>query len=248
MLDTTALNNTLYVYKAISNCGGSPPSTPYTTYEFANLQCPSVTVTPAETSIAYSFFNVGGSVDKYVVKLYDSTGTTLLATNTHTPAFASPISSSFTGLTANTTYRYQITVYIGTYTKTCTMTSTGTTAAAGNTIYWFVNGVEGGRLRVFDGQSPPVQILEVLSTATPQSGSLSGLSGTYYVCAAITSGLSNVVKMRICDSYGNEVFYHSIPFGDPDSCYTIPTLPSGNAPYYVYLTSGDIEPQSCDGL
>lgn len=246
ILDSSALDNTLYVWKAISNCGGSPPSTPYATYEYANLTCPSLTITPAETSIGYSFTHVGGSVDKYVVKLYDSTGTVLIATNTHTPAFATPVTGSFTGLAASTSYRVQVTVYIGTYTRTCTMTSTATTAGASGTINWFLNGIVGARLTIEDGDSPPNSLLNELSTSTPKSGSLTGLTGTATICAEWNSGSGNIIKIRICDSLGNEVFYDgNIVVGDPASCYTTVTLPASSSPYYVYVTAGDVEPTTC---
>lgn len=246
ILDATASNNTLYVYKAISNCGGSPPATPFTTYEFANINCPSLTIVPTSTTLPYSFTHVGGSVDKYEVKLYDSTGTTLLATNTHTPAFPTPVTGSFTGLTTSTSYRIRVIVYIGTYTLTCSMVSTSTSAVAGDSINWFLNGVIGARLTIDDGQSPPVEVLNVLSTATPQSGTLSGLSGTYTICASWASGSGNIIKMRICDAFGNQVYYDgNIVIGDPDSCYTTVTLPASSAPYTVYVTAGNIEPASC---
>lgn len=246
ILDATASNNVLYVYKAISNCGGSPPATPYITYEFANLQCPTLTIVPAETTLPYSFTHVGGGVTKYEVRLYDSTGTTLLATNSHTPAFPTPVTGSFSGLSANTSYRIQVTVYIGTYTKTCTMTSTGTTPAASGIINWFMNGVVGARLTIEDGASPPASLLNELSTSTPKSGSLTGLTGAVTICAQWNSGSGNIIKMRICDSYGNEVFYDgNIIVGDPASCYTTVTLPASSSPYYVYVTAGNVEPASC---
>lgn len=246
ILDSTASNNTLYVYKAISNCGGSPPSTPFVTYDFANITCPSMSFTPAETSIAYSLTHVGGQVDKYDVKLYDSTGTILLATNTHTPAFPTPVTGSFTGLTANTSYRIRVIVYIGTYSVTCPFSTVTTSGAAGDKIYWFLNGVVGARLRVYDGASPPNTILNVTSTTTPQSGELSGLSGQYQICASWNSGSGNTIKMRICNAAGNEVYYDgSITIGEPESCFTTVTLPNSEAPYYVYVTAGNIEPQSC---
>lgn len=246
ILDTTAVDNTLYVYKAISNCGGSPPSTPFITYEFASITCPSLTLTPTSTTIPYSFTHVGGGVDKYVIKLYDSTGTSLLATNTHTPAFPSPVTGSFTGLTASTSYRVQVTVYIGTYTKTCTMVSTSTSATAGNQIHWFLNGIVGARLVIEDGASPQNVVLNELSTSTPKSGTLSGLTGTYEICASWASGSGNIIKIRICDAFGNEVFYDgSIIISDPASCYVTVTLPASSAPYYVFVTAGDVEPLSC---
>ncbi len=246
ILDASAVNNTLYVYKAISNCGGSPPSTPFATYEFANISCPGMTITPTETTIPYSFTHLGGEVDKYIIQLYDSTGTTLLATNTHLPAFPTPVTGSFTGLTAGTSYKVKMTVYIGTYTKTCAMVTTATSSAAGDTVNWFMNGVIGARLTIEDDASPPVSLLDELSTTTPKSGSLTGLSGTVTICAEWASGSGNIIKMRICDANGNEVFYDgNIIIGDPASCFTTVSLPSSSSPYYVYVTAGNVEPSTC---
>lgn len=246
VLDASAANNTLYTYKAISNCGGSPPSTPYITYEFANLICPALNLTPGETQIDYSFTHVGGNVDKYVVQLYDSTGTSLLASDTHTPAFPTPVTGSFAGLTANTSYKVRVIVYIGTYSKTCTMSSTATTGAAGDNIFWFLNGVAGARLTIYDDDSPQNELLNVASTTTPQSGEVSGITGQATICAEWNSGSGNVIKMRICDALGNQVYYDGdITIGEGQSCYTTVTLPNSAAPYYVYVTAGSIEPASC---
>lgn len=126
--DATGADNTLYVYKAISNCGGSPGTTPYATYEFANLTCPDLTLTPDLEFIDYEFTNVGGGVDKYEVSIYDQTGTVLIHTDTFVPAFSSPVSGTFTYLTQDTTYRIEVRVFIGTYSKTCTQVVTATTA------------------------------------------------------------------------------------------------------------------------
>lgn len=246
IIDSTAVNNTLYVYKAISNCGGSPPSTPFTTVEFANMTCPSLTLTPTDTEIGYSFSHAGGQVDKYDVQLYDSTGTILIDTITHTPAFPSPITDSFTGLSAATSYRIRIISYIGTTTKTCSMVSVSTGSAPSGIVNWFMNGYIGARLIISDDQSPPVEILNELSTLSPKSGTLSALTGSVTICAQWFSGSGNTIKIRICDSNGNEVYYHgNINIGDPEHCYTITGLPSSGSPYYVYVTAGDIEPATC---
>lgn len=248
ILDATGANNTLYVYKAISNCGGSPPSTPFITYDFANITCPSLTLTPTSSEIGYSFTHVGGQVDKYVVHLFDSTGTTLLQTAQHTPAFPTPVTGAFTGLTASTSYRIRVTVYIGTYTKTCSMTTVSTSGAAGNSLHWFLNDVVGARLTITDSASPPNTLLNETSTSTPKSGTLSGLSGQITICAKWNSGSGNIIKIRVCDANGNEVYYHgNINVGDPEHCYTTVSLPNSAAPYYVYVTAGDIEPDSCGG-
>ena len=246
ILDTTASNNVLYVYRAISNCGGSPVTTPYVDYDFANITCPSVTYTPDLTSLGYSFTNVGGGVDKYDVKLYDSSGVTLLETDTFTPAFSTPITGTFSGLTSSTTYKVRVRVYIGTYYRDCNFSTQVTTGATGNNIYWSINDFPGANLTIYDGASPANEVLNVDSLLTSQNGELTGLSGTYQICASWISGSGNVVKISICDAIGNQVYYDgNITIGDPASCFTTVTLPASSAPYFVFVTSGNIEPPTC---
>lgn len=126
ILDNTGTDNTLYVYRAISNCTSSAP---YADYTFANITCPAVTLTPAETELGYSFTNSGGEIDKYEVKLYDTTGTTLIHTDTWTPSFANPITGTFLYLTSGVAYKVRLRVYIGTYYLDCAFYSTATTGA-----------------------------------------------------------------------------------------------------------------------
>lgn len=126
--DATAANNTLYTYKAISNCGGSPITTPFTTYEYAKLTCPVLTLTPDTDSVDYSFAPAGGSISKYEVKIYDATGVTLIHTDTHVPAFSNPTTGTFTYLSDSTTYKVRIRVYIGTYYTDCDFVTVVTTS------------------------------------------------------------------------------------------------------------------------
>lgn len=246
ILDTTAVSNTLYTYKAISNCGGSPSTTPFTTYEFANITCPSVTYDPDVTTLGYSFTGVGGGVTKYEVKIYNSSGTTLIHTDTHLPAFPNPITGTFTYLTAGTTYKVRVKVFIGTYSYECAFSTITTDNTAGNSIIYSLNGVIGASLVITDGASPANTVLSLLSTTSPQNGTLGSLTGQYTICAEWASGSGNVIQMRICDSFGNQVFYDaSITIGEGASCYTTPTLPFSAAPYYVYVTAGDVVPPSC---
>lgn len=123
ILDTTGIDNTLYTYRAISNCASSAP---YIDYIFANITCPTVTLTPSDTTMGYSFTGVGGGVDKYEVRIYDSTGVTLIHTDTKTPAFATPITGTFIYLDEGTTYLVSLKIFIGTYSSVCGNTS-GTT-------------------------------------------------------------------------------------------------------------------------
>lgn len=123
ILDTTGIDNTLYTYRATSNCTSSSP---YADYIFANLTCPTLTLTPSQTSMAYSFTGVGGGVDKYQVSIYDSTGVTLIHTNTHVPAFTNPITGTFVYLTNGVTYKVRIKVFIGTYSYDCAFVASTT--------------------------------------------------------------------------------------------------------------------------
>lgn len=125
ILDNTALDNTLYTYRAISNCASSAP---YIGYDFANLSCPTLALTPADETMDYSFTGVGGSVDKYEVSIYESDQITLIHTDTIIPAFPNPITGTFIYLTAGTGYAVRIRVFIGTYYQDClfiTSTTTG---------------------------------------------------------------------------------------------------------------------------
>lgn len=123
ILDETAIDNTLYVYRAISNCASSAP---YIDYSFANITCPTVTLTPSSTSMGYSFTDVGGSVNKYEVRIYDAASVTLIHTDTVLPAFSNPITGTFVYLTGGTTYNVRVRVFIDTYYMDCSFT-VGTT-------------------------------------------------------------------------------------------------------------------------
>lgn len=116
MSDVTAVSNQLYVYRAISNCGGT---TPYIDYEYANIICPTLSFTEKVTSIDYSFFPVGGGIDKIEVTIYSDNGVTAVHTDTHLPTYPSVISGSFVYLTQNTDYYISTKVFIGTYSKIC---------------------------------------------------------------------------------------------------------------------------------
>ncbi len=140
--DTTAVNNTLYTYKAISNCGGTTPST---IVDFANIVCPTVTLTSTQNTIAYSFTPIGGQVDKYEVEIWNVQRTTRLNFNTVSPVFTNPITGEFTGLNDYQTYAVRVVAYIGASSFACAyqnkqtlqtgaLTLSNTIVTAGNTI------------------------------------------------------------------------------------------------------------------
>lgn len=115
--DLTAVDNVLYVYRAISNCGGSEPSVDY---QYINTICPTVTLYPTATTVAYSFVPVSSASTIYI-DILDSTGTVLIDTDTFTPAFANPITGTFLYLTPGTSYKVRLRiVFTGTGSPTQT--------------------------------------------------------------------------------------------------------------------------------
>lgn len=124
--DVTALNNTLYVYRIQSNCGGSPEATPYVDIEYVYITCPEMTFTPGDTTIDYSFPPVGGEVSQYLVKIFD--GNTLVHTDTYVPSFSNPTTGTFNYLESGKTYRIEVWVYVTDYAKQCDWEEVTTTA------------------------------------------------------------------------------------------------------------------------
>jgi len=96
-------------------------------YVLANtLICPDpVNLVPTNNSIGYSFSHLTGSMT-YTVKLFDSTGTTLISSNSHVVSAAVTVSGSFGGLTSGTVYRVEVSITAGSKSKTCPYTLTTT--------------------------------------------------------------------------------------------------------------------------
>lgn len=104
--DLTAVDNTLYVYRAISNCGSTEPSIDYV---YANVNCPTMVLYPTDSTVSYSFVPISGAAE-IVVEILDSTGTVLIHTDTHTPAFSNPTTGTFIYLDGSTTYKVRLKV------------------------------------------------------------------------------------------------------------------------------------------
>jgi hypothetical protein len=102
--DLTAVDGTYYIYKAESNCTSTTPGiqTPY-----VNISCPTLILYPSIDIIDYSFVPIAGA-NTILVDLLDSTGTTLIHTDTYTPAYANPRTGTFTYLTGGTTYKVRL--------------------------------------------------------------------------------------------------------------------------------------------
>lgn len=102
--DLTAVDNTLYVYRAISNCGSTEPSVDYT---YVHNTCPTMILYPTDTTVAYSFAPPSGTISM-LVRIYDSSGTVLIHTDTYSPAYSNPTEGLFEYLTPSTTYKVRL--------------------------------------------------------------------------------------------------------------------------------------------
>jgi hypothetical protein len=119
-------DNLIYDFRVITNCPGGTPSGSTVTQQI-KIICPTVTTTPSDTTIAYSFPENGGSITAYTVKLFDSAGTTEIASQT--PTGTTTRSGTFTGLTQSTAYKIRVIITAGSFTKSdCAFTSVSTTA------------------------------------------------------------------------------------------------------------------------
>lgn len=123
--------NLVYNFRITNNCSGGAAAAAIASS--AGLNCITLANVTTDTTIASSFTPPGGDVDTIVVKLYDSTGTTQLQSQTFLAPFASQITATFTSLTASTTYQLVAVPSIaGTYTNTsCTKVTATTTSVPG---------------------------------------------------------------------------------------------------------------------
>jgi hypothetical protein len=118
-------DNLIYDFRVITNCAGGTPSASTSTQQI-KIICPTVSTTPSDTSIGYSFPENGGSITGYTVKLFNSAGTTELASQT--PSGTTTRSGSFTGLTQSTAYKIRVIITAGAFTKSdCVFVDTTTT-------------------------------------------------------------------------------------------------------------------------
>lgn len=118
-------DNLIHDFRIVTNCAGGSPA-PSAVTQQVNLICPAVTTTVTDTTVAYSFTNVGGSTTGYTVHLLDSAGTSVL--QTQSPAISATVSGTFSGLTQSTTYRVRVTILAGLFSKQCASVTTATTA------------------------------------------------------------------------------------------------------------------------
>lgn len=119
-------DNLIYDFRITTACNGGT-STVSPVVKKINIICPTVTVTAASTSLSYSFPEIGGSVGSYAVKLFNSAGTSELASQT--PTGTTTLTGTFDSLTASTTYKIRVVPTADTITKTDCAFTTGVTSA-----------------------------------------------------------------------------------------------------------------------
>lgn len=119
-------DNLIYDFRISTACNGGTNTTSPVVQKI-NIICPTVTITAASTSLSYSFPEIGGSVGSYAIKLFNSAGTSELASQT--PTGTTTLTGTFDALTASTTYKIRVVPTAGTITKTDCAFVTGTTSA-----------------------------------------------------------------------------------------------------------------------
>lgn len=122
--------NVLYNFRITNNCSGGSASA--SSSNGASIACPTMTNVTTDTTVVATITIPTGDIDTTVVNLYDSTGTTILQTQTFTAPFTSQLVVTFTSLTPSTTYLIGTVQSIGSIVNNgCTKSSATTTAIPG---------------------------------------------------------------------------------------------------------------------
>jgi hypothetical protein len=118
----------IYEFQIVDNCtvGGPVPSS---TIEKIKITCPAVTYSSTYNTIGFSFPELGGDIVDYLLELWNSDVSAVIASQTKPTA--ATVSGSFTGLTASTTYNIRVIPRTAgaTYSKDCGVTPVTTAAA-----------------------------------------------------------------------------------------------------------------------
>lgn len=122
--------NVIYIFRITNNCASGMSVA--NTKQGIEITCPTITSIVTDTSIVASFVPLGGDIDSYMVNLYDSTGTTILQSQTFTGPFDVQVSATFTGLIASTSYLVEVNPAAGSVSRiNCTRITATTTATPG---------------------------------------------------------------------------------------------------------------------
>lgn len=122
--------NVLYNFRITNNCSGGSAS--LASSSSASISCIAVSNISTDTTIVSTLVPPSGDLDSIIVSLYDSTGFTVLSSQTFNAPFASQIVATFTGLTPSTTYQVGAASFIRAITNvSCSKATTSTTAIPG---------------------------------------------------------------------------------------------------------------------
>lgn len=106
-IGVTGLNyNSLYDFQIVNNCPTG--STTVVTGSDIKFQCPSVQVSPADTTAVVQFVDLGGTTDTYVVQLLDAASANILQTQTLVAPFSTTVTVTFTTLASLTNYNVKV--------------------------------------------------------------------------------------------------------------------------------------------
>ena len=108
-------------------------------------------------------------------------------------------------------------------------------------ISWYINDITGAWLQILNSTGGVV--LGVTSNdVAAQSGTITNASGVYTVNIENTGQFENIVRVRIVDDEGTQVFYSAITVSETSDTFTLGSITSASSYYVVYVTSGDVEP------
>jgi len=131
-------DNVEYTFYRYCHCPVSGDTTPEIDGPIIKYVCPSFQTTNASSnqidyvvSVPPSVNNSGTWIQRILVEVYDSTGTTLLSQNVYNGPFSSTLSGSFLGLLSQTSYQLRIRYSntAGTLFRACTALNIDTTPA-----------------------------------------------------------------------------------------------------------------------
>lgn len=124
-VDTTALDNTVYIYRVLSNCSSGGP-TPGNEDCAVNLACPAgISTTVTGNSVSFSLPAMGSGAQYDVVRIYQGPNASSPLVHTETINANGPQTFSVT-LLYNTSYFYQVVLEASSCPGTATLICGGT--------------------------------------------------------------------------------------------------------------------------
>lgn len=204
LLNKTTEVNKKWVYRVESNCGGSPATTPYIDLTFVYFRCAPITATPGADQMGYSFTtSYANEVTKYEVSIYDETGTILLHTNTHLPAFSNPLTGTFDYLEPGTDYIIRVKAFIGSTSSSSTCEQKlVTTSGVSVTLNNAADTIPGDNIVIQNVTIDGNAITGVTYPVVPGGGATGGGVSNINASIAVTVSGTTGTTVRVVDSLG----------------------------------------------